>query len=159
MYILVDYKSAGVITTIRNCLIAASDTTVCRNPWLQSGCLSVQSHCHRCVRSVTVISGRDELMCTHTLSHIPGVGVARCWSLPCVHVQVLWSFICGRGSMLTSFMGKGVISRAALSLCHLLHYVDVTNAPEVSLYARQCLHVHMYTTVRIHVSYHCYTIM
>ena len=46
-------------------------------------------------------------------------------------VQVLWSFISGRGSLMTSFMGKGVTSRAALSLCHLLQTVRTLNPPEV----------------------------
>ena len=45
--------------------------------------------------------------------------------------QVLWSFISGRGSMLASFMGKGVTSWAALSLCHLLQTSSRLNPPEV----------------------------
>lgn len=48
-----------------------------------------------------------------------------------VTLQVLWSFISGRGSMLASFMGKGVTSRAALSLCHLLQTSSRLSLPEV----------------------------
>ncbi len=45
--------------------------------------------------------------------------------------QVLLSFISGRGAMVASFMGKGVTSRASLSLCHLLHSVGTLSPPEV----------------------------
>ncbi len=48
-------------------------------------------------------------------------------------LKVLWSFMSGRGKMGESFMGKGVISKGSLALCHLVHTTETgLHPPEVS---------------------------
>ena len=40
-----------------------------------------------------------------------------CYVLLCM--QVLWSFLSGQGCIESSFMGKGVVSKASLIMAHL----------------------------------------
>lgn len=51
--------------------------------------------------------------------------------LPCSIPQVLWSFISGRSFMIASFMGRGVTSRAALSLSHIVQAISNVKQTEV----------------------------